>query len=105
MEKCCGTRFRPVSTRQIRNTANIENSNRTFVYALMRGKSANPNLAKLDRVCTMVRSYWSTSAGDCRGGLGRAGTKRRRLLVELGMEATKAIGSVQAVRLGAIRDQ
>jgi hypothetical protein len=32
-------------------------------YDIMRGKSANPTLAKLDRVCTMVRSYWSTSAG------------------------------------------
>ena len=43
----------------------------------------------------------------CRGGLGRAGTIAARLLVELGMEPTKAIASVRAVRPGAIetRDQ
>src|SRR3984893_16019075 len=43
----------------------------------------------------------------CRGGLGRAGTIAARLLVELGMEPTKAIPSVRAVRRGAIetRDQ
>ena len=43
----------------------------------------------------------------CRGGLGRAGTIAARLLVELGMEPTKAIASVRAVRRGAIetRDQ
>jgi ADP-ribosyl-[dinitrogen reductase] hydrolase len=38
----------------------------------------------------------------CRGGLGRAGTIAARLLVELGMEPTKAIASVRAVRRGAI---
>jgi ADP-ribosyl-[dinitrogen reductase] hydrolase len=38
----------------------------------------------------------------CRGGLGRAGTIAARLLVELGMEPTKAITSVRAVRPGAI---
>src|SRR5258708_4648592 len=38
----------------------------------------------------------------CRGGLGRAGTIAARLLVELGMEPTKAIASVRAVRPGAI---
>ena len=43
----------------------------------------------------------------CRGGLGRAGTIAARLLVELGMEPTKAIASVRAARPGAIetRDQ
>ena len=43
----------------------------------------------------------------CRGGLGRAGTIAARLLVELGMEPTKAIKSVRAARPGAIetRDQ
>ena len=38
----------------------------------------------------------------CRGGLGRAGTIAARLLVELGMEPTKAIASVRAARPGAI---
>jgi ADP-ribosyl-[dinitrogen reductase] hydrolase len=38
----------------------------------------------------------------CRGGLGRAGTIAARLLVELGMEPTKAIASVRGVRPGAI---
>jgi ADP-ribosyl-[dinitrogen reductase] hydrolase len=38
----------------------------------------------------------------CRGGRGRAGTIAARLLVELGMEPTKAIASVRAVRPGAI---
>jgi ADP-ribosyl-[dinitrogen reductase] hydrolase len=38
----------------------------------------------------------------CRGGLGRAGTIAARLLAELGMEPTKAIASVRAVRPGAI---
>jgi protein-tyrosine phosphatase len=38
----------------------------------------------------------------CRGGLGRAGTIAARLLVELGMEPTKAIASVRVVRQGAI---
>jgi ADP-ribosyl-[dinitrogen reductase] hydrolase len=38
----------------------------------------------------------------CRGGLGRAGTIAARLLVELGMEPTKAIRSVREVRPGAI---
>jgi ADP-ribosyl-[dinitrogen reductase] hydrolase len=38
----------------------------------------------------------------CRGGLGRAGTIAARLLVELGMEPTKAIANVRAVRPGAI---
>jgi ADP-ribosyl-[dinitrogen reductase] hydrolase len=38
----------------------------------------------------------------CRGGLGRAGTIAARLLVELGMEPTKAIENVRAVRPGAI---
>ena len=38
----------------------------------------------------------------CRGGLGRAGTIAARLLVELGMEPTKAIESVRAARPGAI---
>ena len=38
----------------------------------------------------------------CRGGLGRAGTVGARLLVELGMEASKAIAQVRAVRPGAI---
>lgn len=38
----------------------------------------------------------------CRGGLGRAGTIAARLLVELGMEPTKAIASVRLVRPGAI---
>ena len=39
----------------------------------------------------------------CRGGLGRAGTIAARLLVELGMEPTKAIANVRAVRPGAIQ--
>lgn len=38
----------------------------------------------------------------CRGGLGRAGTMAARLLIELGMEPTKAIAAVRAVRPGAI---
>jgi ADP-ribosyl-[dinitrogen reductase] hydrolase len=38
----------------------------------------------------------------CRGGLGRAGTIAARLLVELGVEPTKAIASVRTVRPGAI---
>jgi ADP-ribosyl-[dinitrogen reductase] hydrolase len=38
----------------------------------------------------------------CRGGLGRAGTIAARLLVEHGMEPTKAIATVRAVRPGAI---
>src|SRR3954447_24171802 len=38
----------------------------------------------------------------CRGGLGRAGTIAARLLIELGMEPTKAIELVRAVRPGAI---
>jgi ADP-ribosyl-[dinitrogen reductase] hydrolase len=38
----------------------------------------------------------------CRGGLGRAGTIAARLLIELGMEPTKAIEQVRAVRPGAI---
>jgi ADP-ribosyl-[dinitrogen reductase] hydrolase len=38
----------------------------------------------------------------CRGGLGRAGTIAARLLIELGMEPTKAIEHVRAVRPGAI---
>src|SRR6266853_5277385 len=38
----------------------------------------------------------------CRGGLGRAGMIAARLLVELGMEPTKAIVSVRAARPGAI---
>jgi ADP-ribosyl-[dinitrogen reductase] hydrolase len=43
----------------------------------------------------------------CRGGLGRAGIIAARLLAELGMEPTKAIACVRAVRPGAIetRDQ
>ena len=41
----------------------------------------------------------------CRGGLGRAGTIAARLLVELGMEPTKAIASVRAVRPGAIETE
>jgi protein-tyrosine phosphatase len=43
----------------------------------------------------------------CRGGLGRAGRIAARLLIELGMEPTKAIARVRAVRPGAIetRDQ
>ena len=39
----------------------------------------------------------------CRGGLGRAGTIAARLLIELGMEPTKAIERVRAVRPGAIQ--
>ncbi len=38
----------------------------------------------------------------CRGGLGRAGTIAARLLIELGMEPTKAIENVRAARPGAI---
>jgi ADP-ribosyl-[dinitrogen reductase] hydrolase len=38
----------------------------------------------------------------CRGGLGRAGTIAARLLIELGMDASKAIADVRAVRPGAI---
>jgi ADP-ribosyl-[dinitrogen reductase] hydrolase len=38
----------------------------------------------------------------CRGGLGRAGTIAARLLIELGMEPTKAIERVRAVRPRAI---
>jgi ADP-ribosyl-[dinitrogen reductase] hydrolase len=38
----------------------------------------------------------------CRGGLGRAGTIAARLLIELGMEPTKAIAMVRAARPGAI---
>jgi ADP-ribosyl-[dinitrogen reductase] hydrolase len=38
----------------------------------------------------------------CRGGLGRAGTIAARLLVELGMDPTKAIANVRGVRPGAI---
>ena len=43
----------------------------------------------------------------CRGGLGRAGSIAARLLIELGMEPTKAIANVRAARPGAIetRDQ
>jgi len=40
----------------------------------------------------------------CCGGLGRAGTIAARLLVELGMEPTKAIATVRAVRPGAIEN-
>jgi ADP-ribosyl-[dinitrogen reductase] hydrolase len=40
----------------------------------------------------------------CRGGLGRAGTIAARLLVELGMEPTKAIATVRAVRPNAIEN-
>ena len=39
----------------------------------------------------------------CRGGLGRAGTIAARLLIELGMEPTKAIERVRVVRPGAIQ--
>jgi ADP-ribosyl-[dinitrogen reductase] hydrolase len=59
---------------------------------------------------------WSTAGEDlrallrrgldvlvhCRGGLGRAGTVAARLLIELGMDPTKAIEHVRAVRPGAI---
>jgi ADP-ribosyl-[dinitrogen reductase] hydrolase len=38
----------------------------------------------------------------CRGGLGRAGTIAARLLVELGMDPTKAIASVRTARPSAI---
>ena len=38
----------------------------------------------------------------CRGGLGRAGTIAARLLIELGMEPSVAIGKVRSVRPGAI---
>jgi ADP-ribosyl-[dinitrogen reductase] hydrolase len=38
----------------------------------------------------------------CRGGLGRAGTIAARLLIELGVDPTKAIEHVRAVRPGAI---
>jgi ADP-ribosyl-[dinitrogen reductase] hydrolase len=38
----------------------------------------------------------------CRGGLGRAGTIAARLLIELGVEPTKAIEMVRTVRPGAI---
>ena len=38
----------------------------------------------------------------CKGGLGRAGTIAARLMIELGMEPTHAIGAVRAVRPGAI---
>jgi ADP-ribosyl-[dinitrogen reductase] hydrolase len=38
----------------------------------------------------------------CRGGLGRAGTIAARLLIELGVEPTKAIENVKAARPGAI---
>lgn len=38
----------------------------------------------------------------CRGGLGRAGMIAARLLVELGMDAAKAIAMVRAARPGAI---
>jgi ADP-ribosyl-[dinitrogen reductase] hydrolase len=38
----------------------------------------------------------------CRGGLGRAGTIAARLLIELGMDPTKAIEHVRAVRPRAI---
>jgi transcriptional regulator with XRE-family HTH domain len=33
----------------------IAGVNRTFVYDIMRGKSANPNLAKLDRVAQALK--------------------------------------------------
>ena len=39
----------------------------------------------------------------CRGGLGRAGTVAARLLVEMGMAPSDAIGRVRAVRPGAIQ--
>ena len=38
----------------------------------------------------------------CRGGLGRAGTIAARLLIELGVQPTKAIELVRGVRPGAI---
>ena len=40
----------------------------------------------------------------CRGGLGRAGTIAARLLVELGMDPTKAIVSVRAARPDTIEN-
>ena len=40
----------------------------------------------------------------CRGGLGRAGTIAARLLIELGMEPTKAIASVRSGTTGRDRD-
>ena len=39
----------------------------------------------------------------CRGGLGRAGTVAARLLVEMGMEPSEAIGQVRIARPGAIQ--
>ena len=41
----------------------------------------------------------------CKGGLGRAGMIAARLLIELGMEAKEAVGSVRSVRPGAIETQ
>jgi ADP-ribosyl-[dinitrogen reductase] hydrolase len=38
----------------------------------------------------------------CRGGLGRAGTIGARLLIELGLEPTSAVGQMRAARPGAI---
>jgi protein-tyrosine phosphatase len=55
-----------------------------------------------DKLCSMVRRGLDVLV-HCRGGLGRAGTVAARLLVELGMEPTKAIASDQAVRPGAIQ--
>jgi protein-tyrosine phosphatase len=53
------------------------------------------------KLCLMVRRGLDVLV-HCRGGLGRAGTVAARLLVELGMEPTKAIANVRAVRPGAI---
>jgi ADP-ribosyl-[dinitrogen reductase] hydrolase len=59
-----------------------------------------------EELCSILRHELDVLV-HCRGGLGRAGTIAARLLIELGMEPTKAIEHVRAVRPGAIetRDQ
>jgi ADP-ribosyl-[dinitrogen reductase] hydrolase len=54
-----------------------------------------------DELCSILRRGHDVLV-HCRGGLGRAGTIAARLLIELGMEPTKAIEDVRAVRPGAI---
>jgi ADP-ribosyl-[dinitrogen reductase] hydrolase len=54
-----------------------------------------------DKLRSMLRRRLDVLV-HCRGGLGRAGTIAARLLIELGMEPTKAIEHVRAVRPGAI---
>jgi len=54
-----------------------------------------------EELCSILRRELDVLV-HCRGGLGRAGTIAARLLIELGMEPTKAIEHVRSVRPGAI---